>query len=257
MDTMKTLPQTLPDSPDELQQILQEREAFWSEQVAHWQGQYQALLEQWRLAQLKRFAPSSEDYPGQGELFNEAELDADLAALTVSQSREDDNAQADAALPTRKSRRPRLPAELPREEVLHDLPDEEKTCTCCGHALHRMGEECSEQLEFIPASIKVIRHIRPKYSCRQCEQQGTEVTVLIAPPPATLLPRSIATPSLLAQIISSKFQFSLPLYRQAQWFAQLGIDLSRQTLSSWMLDAEMCRTAGPAVCAAASAVAHP
>ena len=257
MDTMKILPNTLPDSPDELLQILQEREAFWQEQVAqcqtqaaqwqekssqwqeksnHWQAQYQSMVEQLLLARHKRHAASSEDYPGQGALFNEAEQEDDLATQALPQSEEDaPHAQVTPAPPERKSRRPRLPAALPREEVLHDLPEAQKTCTCCGHALHRMGEECSEQLAFIPASIKVVRHVRPKYSCRQCEQQGTEVNILVVPAPATLLPRSIATPSLLAQIISSKFQFSLPLYRQEQWFAQLGIELSRQTMSSWMV----------------------
>lgn len=210
-----------------------EREAFWSEQVSHWQHQYQALLEQWRLARHKRFAASSEDYPGQGELFNEAEHENDRAA--VVQPEEADSVQSDTVTHRRKTRRPRLPADLPREEVLHDLPDDKKICTCCGHSLHRMGEECSEQLEFIPATVKVVRHIRPKYSCRQCEQQGTEVSIQIAPVPPAMLPRSVATPSLLAQIISSKFQFSLPLYRQEQMFAQLGIELSRQTISSWML----------------------
>lgn len=236
---MKTLPDRLPDSSDELQQMLREREAFWLEQVAqwqdkssHWQGQYQVLLEQWRLAQHKRFAVSSESYPGQGELFNEAEQESDLAA----QSGEADDGLEEATSPVRKkTRRPRLPDNLPREEVFHDLPENEKICTCCGQVLHQMGEECSEQLEFIPAQIKVIRHIRPKYSCRQCEQHDTAVNILIAPAPPTLLPKSFSTPSLLAQIISSKFQFSLPLYRQEQMFAQHGITLSRQTMSSWML----------------------
>jgi transposase len=240
---MKILPDTLPDSPDELLQILQEREVFWQEQVAQWQeessrwqAQYQSMVEQLLLARHKRFAASSEEYPGQGALFNEAEQTDDLATQEPPQSEDDaPHAEANPVTPERKSRRPRLPAGLPRVEVIHDLPEEEKTCTCCGHALHRMGEECSEQLEFIPASIKVIRHIRPKYSCRQCERQGTEVNILVVPVPPTLLPRSIATPSLLAQIISSKFQFSIPLYRQEQWFAQLDIELSRQTMSSWML----------------------
>ncbi len=128
-----------------------------------------------------------------------------------------DNASSDIVIATdKKTRRPRLPASLPRQEVLHDLPEEEKTCLCCGHVLHKIGEACSEQLAFIPAQIKVIRHIRPQYGCWQCEQQGTDVSIRVAPVPPTILPKSFATPSLLAQIISSKFQFSLPLYRIEQ-----------------------------------------
>lgn len=236
---MKILPDVLPESSDELQQILRERESFWQEkenllleQVNHWQTLYQNVMEQLLLARHKRFAASSESYPGQGTLFNEAELEHDQPAETPD---EDKSAQPSTAAPERKNRRPRIPAHLPREEVIHDLSDEEKTCACCGNEMHCMGEECSEQLEFIPAVLKVVRHVRPKYSCRYCEQQETEVNIRIAPPPATLLPRSIATPSLLAWIITSKFQFSLPLYRQQQWFSQLDIELSRQTMSNWML----------------------
>lgn len=229
---MKILPDVLPESSDELQQILREREVFWQEQVSHWQTLYQNVMEQLLLARHKRFAASSESYPGQGTLFNEAELEHDQSAENPD---EDAPAQTSPSAPERKHRRPRIPAHLPREEVVHDLSDEEKTCACCGNEMHCMGEECSEQLEFIPAVLKVVRHVRPKYSCRHCEQQETEVNIRIAPPPATLLPRSIATPSLLAWIITSKFQFSLPLYRQQKWFSQLDIELSRQTMSNWML----------------------
>ena len=83
-----------------------------------------------------------------------------------------------------------------------------------------MGEDKNEQLKFIPASIQVIEHIRPKYSCRHCEQQGTEVTIKIAPVPVAPIPKSIATASLLAQIITSKYQYALPLYRQESLFKQ-------------------------------------
>lgn len=98
-----------------------------------------------------------------------------------------------------------------------------------------MGEERSEQLEFIPAQVKVIEHIRPKYGCRHCERQGTEVKIRIAPVPSSPIPKSIATPSLLAQVITSKYQYALPLYRQEQMFGQLDIDLNRKTLAQWMI----------------------
>ncbi len=98
-----------------------------------------------------------------------------------------------------------------------------------------MGDETTEQLEFIPAQVKVIEHVRLKYSCRHCEQQGTEVNVQIAPVPPSPIPRSIATPSLLSQIITSKYQYALPLYRQEQMFRQYGIDLSRKTMADWLI----------------------
>jgi transposase len=98
-----------------------------------------------------------------------------------------------------------------------------------------MGEDKSEQLEFIPTSIKVIEHVRPKYSFRHCEQQGTEVAIKIAPVPSAPIPKSIATASLLSQIITSKYQYALPLYRQEQMFKQYGIELSRKAMADWMI----------------------
>ncbi|WP_156494926.1 IS66 family transposase, partial [Oleiphilus sp. HI0128] len=113
--------------------------------------------------------------------------------------------------------------------------DEDKSCDDCGHELHRMGEDKSEQLEFIPAQIKVIEHVRPKYSCRHCEQHATNVTIKQTPVPASPIPKSFATASLLSQIITSKYQYGLPLYRQESLFKEYGIPLSRQTMSSWLL----------------------
>ncbi len=132
-----------------------------------------------------------------------------------------------------KPKRKPLPAHFPRQTIVHDIED--KTCDCCGHDLHRIGEETNEQLEFIPAQVKVIEHVRPKYGCRHCERQGTEVKIRIAPVAPTPIPKSIATASLLAQIITSKYQYALPLYRQEQMFKQFDIDLNRKTLAEWMM----------------------
>jgi len=81
-----------------------------------------------------------------------------------------------------------------------------------------MGEKKSEQLKFIPAQIKVIETIRPQYSCRHCEKTSTKTSIKIAPMPSSAIPKSMATPSLLSQIITSKYQYSLPLYRQEAMF---------------------------------------
>lgn len=186
------------------------------------------LMEQWQLSLQKRFGASSEGLPGQGELFNELEDTLEPTADEVAEDRT-------ITYTRKKPRRPRIDESLAREEILHDIADEDKVCDCCGHDLHRMGEETSEELEFIPATIKVLRHVRPKYSCRECEKHGTETNIKIVPVQPGILPKSIATPSLLAQIISAKFQFGLPLYRQEAMFKQYGIELNRQTMSRWML----------------------
>ncbi len=128
-----------------------------------------------------------------------------------------------------------LPAEFPREEVIIDIDEDDKLCDCCQEPLHQMGQSCSETLELVPAYIKVIKTIRPKYACRQCEQQGIEVAIKTASMPATPIPKSMATPSLLSHIITCKYQFGLPLYRQETLFSDIGVGLNRKTMSSWMI----------------------
>ena len=160
------------------------------------------------------------------ELQSNAEDTGTGFALAVPQT-----SAAQQTLQLRVGRRARLDASLPRKEVVHDISDDEKTCECCGTDMHRMGEDVSEKLDFIPAKVQVIRHVRPKYSCRTCEQQGTESNIKQAPVAPSILPKSLATPSLLGQIITAKFQYGLPLYRQEAMFKQFGADISRQTMS--------------------------
>jgi len=140
----------------------------------------------------------------------------------------------------KKGRKP-LPADLPRVELIHDIPEEEKHCAC-GFELTRLGEEICEKLDFIPAKLQVIVHIRPKYVCKNCEGvEDTGPTVKIAPPPAQLIPKSNATEGLLAHVAVSKFADGLPLYRQEKIFSRHGIDLPRATLANWMVQtAQRC-----------------
>lgn len=129
------------------------------------------VMEQWQLSLQKRFAASTEGLPGQGSLFNE---------LEASLEPEVDEIAADETITytRKKTRRPSIDASLPpREDVLHDIRDEDKVCDCCGHDLHRMGEEISEELEFIPATLKVFRHVRPKYSCRHAKSTALKRTL--------------------------------------------------------------------------------
>jgi transposase len=161
--------------------------------------------------------------PDQSWLFNEAEALATAAAV----------ASETIQIPAheRKKRgRKSLAAELPRVEIVHDVPESEKVCASDGTALVRIGEEISEQLDFKPAQVRVIRNIRPKYACPCCRQG-----VKIAPTALTLFPKSLATPSLLAHITTAKFVDGLPLYRQEAQFARLGVRLGRATMAGWMI----------------------
>jgi transposase len=185
-------------------------------------AQIAALEERWRLAQQKQFGKSAEGFVGQGELFNEVE--------EIIEAIEEE--QQSISYTRKKPVRKPLPKDLPREQVIHDIED--KTCDCCGGELHKMGEDKSEKLEFIPAQIKVIEHIRPKYACRHCDKSSIQTQIKQASMHAMPINKGIATSSLLSQLITSKYQYGLPLYRQEAMFKQYGIELSRQTMSSWI-----------------------
>ena len=122
-----------------------------------------------------------------------------------------------------------MPDDLPRVEQIYDIPEEEKICAC-GGCMHCIGDERSEQLEIIPATIQVIVTVRKKYACRSCTDG-----IKTAKTPPVLLPKSIATPGLLAHVIIAKYEDHLPLYRQEAMWQRLGIDLARSTLCNWVL----------------------
>jgi transposase len=130
----------------------------------------------------------------------------------------------------KKPGRKPLPEDLPRENIVHDLSGDQTLCKCCGHPLSKIGEETSEQLDYIPARIRVIKHVRNKYACKACEEGVT-----LAPLPPQPLPKSMATAGLLAHILVSKYMDHLPLYRQSTMFERLGVDISRSVMSGWVL----------------------
>jgi transposase len=119
-----------------------------------------------------------------------------------------------------------LPDHLPREIERH-LPEHD-CCPECGGGLRLLGEDVSEVLERIPASYKVIRHVRPKYSCGRCQH------IVQAPAPSRPLERAMAGPTLLANVLVSKYCDHLPLYRQAEIAARQGVELERSTLAEWV-----------------------
>ena len=104
-----------------------------------------------RLAQQKRFGKSSEAYPGQGELFNEAE---ELIEPLV-----DVDDEETITYTRQKPKREKISTDIPLERVIYDISDEDKICDCCQHALHKIGEDTNEKLEFIPAQVKVIVNV--------------------------------------------------------------------------------------------------
>jgi len=181
------------------------------------------LREQINLLLANRFGPSAEKVgKAQLGLFNEAEAEAvvEPGAETVTVP----------AHERKRGKRKPLPAHLDRVDVIHDVAEADKVCPHHGVALEHFGEDISEQFEIIPATLRVLVHKRLKYRCPCCEGH-----LVRAPMPPQPIPKSIASPGLLAYIVVSKYLDALPLYRQEQMFARLGIELSRATMATWVI----------------------
>jgi transposase len=131
--------------------------------------------------------------------------------------------------------RRRLPADLPRQKVIHDLPEDEKPCPCCGQLRHVIGQEVSEQLDFVPAKLTVIEHVRLKYACRTCEVQAAETgpQITTAAKPLAPIEKGLAAPGLLAYVILSKYGDHLPLHRLEHILERHGLEIARSTLCDW------------------------
>jgi transposase len=158
-------------------------------------------------------------------------LDQQLAQLELMlEELRSTQAEALAAAPTKaKARRPvrrPLPEHLPRET--ETLPPAEAQCPSCGGALKHLGEDVTEMLEYVPASFKVIRQVRPKLACACCD------AIVQAPAPSRPIERSVAGPGLLAHVLVAKYADHLPLYRQSVIYAREGVELARSTLAQWV-----------------------
>jgi transposase len=134
--------------------------------------------------------------------------------------------------------RRRIPEDLPRRRIVHDLAEEEKPCPCCGKMREMIGDEKCEQLDYEPAKLSVIEHVRLKYACRACEQAAAEGGPQIATAEKPLAPieKGLAAPGLLSYVIVSKYSDHLPLYRLERILKRSHIDIARSTMCDWMRD---------------------
>ena len=203
------------------------------------------LEEKIRLDAARMFGRSTEKWKPddkiQAQLFNEIE-DAVKEATGPGAS----ESKTEATTPVlRKKRTPRasdeghggrepLPANLPRRETVIDIAEAEKVCVSCGKPLVRVGEDVSERLCVEPIKFYVERTVRPSWGCT-CGCGGMHS----APAPGTIIPKSFASPSLVAQIVASKFCDALPFYRQSNILRRDGIDISRETMGRWALEGHL------------------
>ncbi len=167
-----------------------------------------------------RFGRKSEQLDSERFELALEEVEAALSQAELARSKA---SKASSERP-RKTNRGSLPAHLERIEQVFDV--EEKACTCCGGALHQIGEDLAERLDVVPTTFRVLVTRRPRYGCRSCES-----AVVPAPTPARIVEGGIPTEALIVQVLVSKYADHLPLYRQAQIYARQGIQLDRSTLA--------------------------
>jgi transposase len=223
---------TLPDDIEALKALLRERDAQLERMQNVVDSQKAAIatdkaeIEHLKLlvAKLRRmqFGRKSEKLDHQIEQLELRleELEADEGATPVEIPRTPRTA------PEQAQRKP-LPEHLPREIQTH-LPESYQSCAECGAQMKQLGEDVSEQLEYVPASFRVIRHVRPRFACSCCEHMAQ------AAAPSRPIERGMAGPGLLAHILVSKFADHLPLYRQSVMYAREGVELDRSLLAKWV-----------------------
>lgn len=202
------------------------------QQIAELSSKLNWFEEQFKLAQKNRFGASSEKTLclGQISLFNESEVES---------KPEEKEPEIEEIIYSRRKKakgyRKEQFKDLPVEVIEYRLSEEEQICSICDDNLHEMSTEVREELVIIPAQAKVVRHVRFVYGCRKCEKNEIEVPIKTAPMPRPALPGSPASSSAIAYIMSQKFVDGMPLYRQEKQLERLGINLSRQTMSNWLM----------------------
>lgn len=193
------------------------------------------LEEQYRLALAQRFAPKSEkrrdrvfDEAGQIAETEPADDDDDLPGLPETGLPDVDPPESG-----KRGRTP-LPANLKRERVEYDLPEDQKACPCCSKPLHRIGEDISEQLH-VEVKVTVLQNVRFKYACRHCENHAERTPIILSPMPAQPLPGSHASPAIIATVTAGKYVDGTPLYRMEDVLGRSNIPIGRGTLANWII----------------------
>ncbi len=205
----------LPDDVESLKALVREqraRLAFNSAEIEH----LKLLIAKLRRMQFGRSSERLDRQIEQMELRLEELQSAQAELPPAPKAKVEEKSQ-----PVRRA----LPEHLPRERVLH-----EPACTCpdCGTQMRKIGEDVSEVLDYVPARFRVIRHVRPKLACPDCER------IVQVQAPSRPIDRGLAGAGLLAHILVSKYADHLPLYRQSQIYAREGVELERSTLAEWV-----------------------
>lgn len=237
----------LPDDPALLKQMIAEllttlREMRQDNEQLH--HRLHQLLQKLYGAKAERWDPN------QPALFPELHPDAASEAVRDSQASAP-SPLAPAADTTTSTTPPKtkpghgrkkLPDNLQRERREHQLSEAERLCPCCQKPRSSIGAEVSEQLDYRPASLFVIEHVRFTYACQHCHGEDRPAQIVTAPKPDLLFAKGLPGPGLVAHTIVSKYTDHLPLHRQERIYQRAGVELSRKTLCDWMAaSAELLR----------------
>ena len=190
-------------------------------------------IEQLKLNRQKKFGASSEKTEHNSEqmtFFNEAESVVAENPLLAEPSEKD--------LVVEKNKKKKRGANfenLAVETIEYKLEIADQICNVCNHQLHEMKKEVRKELKFIPAQFKMVEHITYIYACRNCEKESIKGNIVTADAPKALFSKSFVSPSLLASVMYQKYTNAMPLDRQEKDFKRLGILLSKQNLSNWVI----------------------
>ena len=204
--------------------------------IASLEHQVDLLMEAIRLAKQKKYGSSSEHITDDGMeqlslLFNEAEV-------YVQEEQEQSEAVPVAAHKRRKKHEytmDEVPEGLPTEVIEHRLEGEDLVCPACGNEMREIGKEVVNKLKIKPAEVIVEQHVYYSYACGNCNKKDIETPVAKAPREPSVLPGSFATAEAISYIMTQKFVMGTPIYRLEQELKRQGVQLSRQTMSNWIL----------------------
>lgn len=220
-------------SPDQIEYITSLEEKIESQQV-----RINQLMDMLAKTQKALYGRSSEksryvlgEESDQISLFNEAEAE-------TSSKAEEPTVQTIVSSYSRKPKRTKeeLAKTVPVVEIICDLDEDKCTCDICNAELRYLGKEhVRDELEIIPAQVRVLRYVRLNYVCKECEKETDEANIIKAPVPAPVMKRSLASPSTVAHVMYQKYANGVPLYRQEKDWANQGVTLSRATLANWII----------------------
>lgn len=209
---------------------LQEDRAY----IAELEQQVKWLMEQMKLLKRKQFGSSSEKASEEvmeqmSLLFDEAE------AYAYTEQKEETAVKAHTRKKSSGSVRDVIPKDIPVEEIIHELPLDQRQCPQCGEEMVVIGKEVHESLKLKPAEAILQRDVYYTYACKDCEKKAISTPVVKTPKEPAIIPGSFASPEAVAYLATQKFVMGSPLYRQEQEWNRKGLLLSRQTMSSWLL----------------------